>query len=144
MLDEYPSKTHPKLKSRARKGIPDSGWGDIWYKLSQAEIIDSDYAELCDEEVPEKDLHSIVKDITRTFPKHIYFFERYGKGQMALLNVLKSISLSNSDTGYVQGMGYIAAVLLMYQEEERAYSTLNALLVNYNLREFFLPGMPKL
>lgn len=41
-------------------------------------------------------------------------------------------------------MGYIAAVLLMYQEEEKAFKTLNALLINYNMKEFFLPGMPKL
>lgn len=53
MLDEYPEKTHPKLKSRARKGIPDSGRGDIWYKLCQAELLDVNYAELCDEEMSE-------------------------------------------------------------------------------------------
>ena len=30
MLDSYPDKTHSKLKSRARKGIPDSVRGYAW------------------------------------------------------------------------------------------------------------------
>ncbi len=33
MLEEYPEKKHPKLKSRARKGIPDAIRGYAWQIL---------------------------------------------------------------------------------------------------------------
>ena len=49
----------------------------------------------------DKDARSIAKDIARTFPKHIYFFEKFGKGQTTLFNVLKAISIYHEETGYV-------------------------------------------
>lgn len=39
MMATYPAKKHLKLKGRARKGIPNSIWGIMWYKLSQADQI---------------------------------------------------------------------------------------------------------
>lgn len=33
MLEEYPEKQHPKIKSRARKGIPDAIRGYAWQVL---------------------------------------------------------------------------------------------------------------
>jgi hypothetical protein len=33
MLEEYPEKKHPKLKTRARKGIPDAIRGYAWQML---------------------------------------------------------------------------------------------------------------
>jgi len=33
---------------------------------------------------------------------------------MSLFNVLKALSLHDHELGYVQGMGYLAAILLMY------------------------------
>lgn len=35
MLEEYPEKQHPKIKSRARKGIPDAIRGYAWQVLMQ-------------------------------------------------------------------------------------------------------------
>jgi hypothetical protein len=35
MLAEYPEKKHPKLKSRARKGMPDAIRGYAWQMLIQ-------------------------------------------------------------------------------------------------------------
>lgn len=34
MLEDYPKKMHSKLKSRARKGIPDSFRGSAWKSLA--------------------------------------------------------------------------------------------------------------
>jgi hypothetical protein len=34
MLEDYPKKIHSKLKSRARKGIPDSFRGIAWKSLT--------------------------------------------------------------------------------------------------------------
>ena len=59
--------------------------GEIWYTISQAKVEamkeeDNLYDKLLKHSGMEKDVQSIVKDITRTFPKHYYFYERYGKG----------------------------------------------------------------
>ena len=71
--------------------------GEIWYALSQARAEASKHDEdlyetLLKQNGTQKDVLSIVKDITRTFPKHYYFYERYGKGQTTLFNVLKALS----------------------------------------------------
>jgi hypothetical protein len=43
----------------------------------------------------------IFKDITRTFTKHVYFKDKFGKGQGTLFNVLKGISIEEKESGYV-------------------------------------------
>ena len=87
---------------------------------------------------------SIFKDVSRTFPHHIYFKDRYGEGQKALFCVLKALALHESETSYVQGMGYMAGVLLTYMDMEDAFACMVGILRKYNMREFFLPGMPGL
>lgn len=69
-----------------------------------------------------------MKDLSRTFPKHIYLMQKTGYElwfhflnslrQEVLLNVLKAYSVFNKDVGYCQGMGFVTALLLMYMEEE--------------------------
>lgn len=44
---------------------------------------------------------------------------------MALHNVLKVYSLYDTDVGYCQGMGFLAALLLMYLEEEVCFRCLS-------------------
>lgn len=85
-----------------------------------------------------------MKDISRTFPKHSFFHERLGKGQKSLFNVLKAISVYHKESGYVQGMGYITACLLMYMSEEDAFWTMVSILEKYDHTKFFLPSMPGL
>ena len=102
------------------------------------------YKQLSKHSGMKSDVESILKDITRTFPKHIYFYEKLGKGQTTLFNVLKALSMHHEDSGYVQGMGYITAILLMYMDEERAFMSMNGIFENFAIKGFFLPGMPKL
>lgn len=121
----------------------------MWYKLSQADQIskkaDLDmYEAYSKNKGQEKDNKSIAKDIARTFPKHIFFYEKFGIGQTTLFNVLKALSIQHEDTGYVQGMGYIAAVLLMHTDEERVFKIMNTLFINYNMKGYYLKDMPKL
>lgn len=98
MLESYPTKVHPKLKSRARKGIPDSFRATAWKTLAciekvKSEFKDFDYNEKLNEQVSKKNADAILKDITRTFPNHVYFYEKFGKGQMKLFDVLKVLSM---------------------------------------------------
>jgi hypothetical protein len=39
--------------------------------------------------------------VSRTFPKHVFFKDKFGLGQKALFCVLKALSLAEPDTGYV-------------------------------------------
>jgi hypothetical protein len=47
-------------------------------------------------------------------PEHKFFSEDCGPGQKALFAVLKCLAHMNPDTGYVQGMGFLTAVLMTY------------------------------
>lgn len=77
-------------------------------------------------------------------PNHVYFKEKFGVGQRALFCVLKGVSLVEKETGYVQGMNYLAGMLLTYMDMEDAFSCMLCILRDYNMRDFFLPGMPGL
>lgn len=130
-----------KVKSRARKGIPDSLRGDIWRKLSGADACLADlanqgvYQRLKAKAAPEAVEVQIRKDITRTFPKHIMFQnvaekkagngtledqDSYSEGQLALFNVLKAFA-NHSPIGYCQGMGQSCGTFLMYMGEEESF-----------------------
>ncbi|GLC37269.1 hypothetical protein PLESTB_001141800 [Pleodorina starrii] len=70
----------------------------------------------------------IMRDLNRTFPNNIYFMQRQGPGQKALFSVLWATAAYRPAVGYVQGMGFLAAVLLLYMEAEEAFWTLQAML----------------
>lgn len=71
---------------------------------------------------------SIFKDISRTFPSHVFFRDKFGLGQKALFFVLKAIAIEEPRSGYVQGMGYMAAVLLTYMGMEESFAAMIGLL----------------
>lgn len=50
--------------------------------------------------------------------------------QKHLFHVLAAYSMYNTEVGYCQGMSQIAALLLMYMDEEEAFWGLSHLLVN--------------
>ena len=97
MLEDYPDKKIPKLKSRARKGIPDAIRGYAWSILNQGskhlgaaagsakgseESKDKSavFKGLMEEQGDQKLIISIFKDISRTMPEHIFFKDRFGTG----------------------------------------------------------------
>merc|ERR1719367_2619383 len=86
----------------------------------------------------------IVRDINRTFPKHVLYRDKHGLGQVQLLNVLRAYSVFNAEVGYCQGMGFICGVLLMYMCEDDAFLMLCSLLENYRMAGLFMPDLPLL
>ncbi|KAF4352337.1 hypothetical protein G4B88_000940 [Cannabis sativa] len=87
----------------------------------------------------------IIRDISRTFPSHVFFQQRHGPGQRSLYNVLKAYSVYDRDVGYVQGMGFLAGLLLLYMSEEDAFWLLVALLkgaVHAPMEGLYLVGLP--
>lgn len=143
--DRYSSRA-AKLRGRLYKGIPDCVRGEAWKLLSNSGKLRNantgKYALLLARPSPHTE--QINRDINRTFPKHIFFQDRGGLGQTLLFNVLKAFSLYNPTVGYCQGMGFIAAMLLIYMEEEDAFWVLVKLCETYGMSGLFMEGFPAL
>lgn len=138
----------PKLHGRVAKGIPDCVRGTVWKLIVNARGVQKElgfsYPELCAKAHNTKDGRQIDLDIKRTYRNHFMFRDKKGMGQKALSNILKAYSIFNVDIGYCQGMADIAALLVMYMEEEEAWWTLVALIRRYAMQGLFSLGFPRL
>jgi len=143
-FDEFKTKNFSKLKSRTRKGIPDSIRSYIWQLFGEKDkYYEKDLFSKLDKIPMDEDTEIvIIKDLDRTFPACQFFKEKYGNGQRKLYKVLSYYSKYNTDTGYVQGMGFIVAVFLTYMDEESSFFMLHSLMKKYNMEGFYLPGFP--
>nr|XP_006819667.1 PREDICTED: USP6 N-terminal-like protein-like [Saccoglossus kowalevskii] len=143
----YPSE---KLQRRVYKGIPHSIRGDIWSRLLELKKVkdeqDGIYEMKSRARKMSPDIRQIDLDVNRTYRDHIMFRDRYGVKQQALFHVLAAYSMYNTEVGYCQGMSQIAALLLMYLNEEDAFWALSQLLTDtkHAMHGFFIPGFPKL
>lgn len=146
-------KAHPAtVKRRVRKGIPNELRGLAWQLLSGGRHLMSEqpgvFAKLLQPGSSTPTELEIMRDLNRTFPNHVYFIRRQGPGQSVLYHVLRAYAAYDPKVGYVQGMGFISAVLLMYMSAEEAFWTLVALLKGGSkhppLEGLFSAGMPLL
>ncbi|KAK5117177.1 hypothetical protein LTR85_008945 [Meristemomyces frigidus] len=120
----------PKLVNRTWKGIPDRWRATAWHCFLSTsarrrgsyvsdEVLASEFHKL--QEMSAADDVQIDVDVPRTINLHIMFRRRYRGGQRLLFRVLHAISLYCPEPGYVQGMASLAATLLCYYDEERAF-----------------------
>ncbi|XP_029008373.1 USP6 N-terminal-like protein [Betta splendens] len=147
--DKY--KNSDKLVKRVYKGIPLQLRGQAWALLLDIDKVKEDnkgkyekmkrQARNMSTEIKQIDL-----DVNRTFRNHIMFMDRFGVKQQALFHVLAAYSVYNTEVSYCQGMSQIAAILLMYLNEEDAFWALSQLLTitKHAMHGFFIPGFPKL
>ncbi|OZC04944.1 hypothetical protein X798_08062 [Onchocerca flexuosa] len=141
-----------KLKKRLWKGVPEKFRSLVWARLLrinhyQQEQKRNVYRELLMRaRLISKDIKQIDLDINRTYRDHLAFRRRYDVKQQSLFNVLAAYAMYNTEVGYCQGMSQIAALFLMYMDEEDAFWCLHALLIDkkYSMHGFFVPGFPKL
>lgn len=138
-----------KLKRRVFKGIPDSIRGEAWKKMLCVDKFDrtgiyNQFRNFAQHNSP--DIRQIDLDVNRTYRNHIMFRDRFSVKQQALFNILSAYSVYNTDVGYCQGMSGIAALLLMYMNEEDAFWALSELLTDrkHSMHGMFVPGFPKL
>ncbi|KAJ8109582.1 hypothetical protein OPT61_g7352 [Boeremia exigua] len=148
MLFEFDTKDS-KLVARTWKGIPDRWRATAWYSFlaesakkkadspSEDDLIESFY-ELQGESSAED--VQIDVDVPRTINRHIMFRRRYRGGQRLLFRVLHAMSLYLPETGYVQGMAPLAATLLCYYEEDRAFVMLVRLWMLRGLERLYESG----
>ncbi|KAJ1369920.1 hypothetical protein KIN20_031526 [Parelaphostrongylus tenuis] len=140
-----------KLQERIWKGIPEKLRMKIWPRLLGAidmrDARPNMYQELLIRALlVSKDIKQIDLDINRTYRDHLAFRRRYDVKQRSLMNVLAAYSMYNTEVGYCQGMSQIAALLLMYLDEEDTFWCIHALMVGkkHTMHGFFVPGFPKL
>ena len=144
--DVFSSKKFSKLKKRTRKGIPDSLRSNVWQlfaemkKFYQKDIFQKFSKEKLDEDTEE----TIIKDLDRTYPSCQLFTDKYGKGQRKLFNVLSAYSLYNKEIGYVQGMGFLVALFLIYMDEESSFFMLDSIMKKYEMKGTYINGFPDL
>ena len=143
---EYMTKKFDKLKSRTRKGVPDSLRSYVWQLFAEKDkYYEKDIFQKLDSIKIKEELDTvIIKDLDRTYPNCQLFKDKYGNGQRKLYKVLSNYSKYNTSTGYVQGMGFIAAVFLTYMDEESSFFMLHSLMKKYGLEGFYLPNFPEL
>lgn len=145
---KYKSTQFKKLKQLTREGIPDNLRGTFWIKYAEVSYyhINGLYNQLVLITIPPtlESETTILKDLTRTFPLNSHFNEQYGIGQRSLFHVLSAYSHYNKEIGYVQGMSFIAALLLIYMDEENAFYCLHSIMKKYELEGFYLEGFPML
>jgi hypothetical protein len=114
-FEEFSKNNFDKLKSRARKGIPDCLRGYVWQHLGKVNI----YLEknpglyityLNDEKINTEDEAIILRDIDRTFPKHSFFKDKYGLG-LVLFNQgsVRFIMFSGPTRSTIQKLGMYKA-----------------------------------
>ena len=143
---EFITKKFNKLKERTRKGVPDSLRSYVWQLFAEKDkYYEKDIFQKLESIKIKEELDTvIIKDLDRTYPNCQLFKEKYGNGQRKLYKVLSNYSKYNTATGYVQGMGFIAAVFLTYMDEESSFFMLHSLMKKYELEGFYLPGFPEL
>ncbi|OXB73790.1 UNVERIFIED_CONTAM: hypothetical protein H355_010336 [Colinus virginianus] len=140
-----------KMCRRVYKGIPLQVRGQVWSLLLDVEKMKKEnegkYEQMKQQaKCWSSEIKQIDLDVNRTFRNHIMFRDRYGVKQQALFHVLSAYSVYNTEVSYCQGMSQIAAILLMYLNEEDAFWALAQLLTNqkHAMHGFFIPGFPKL
>ena len=107
-------------------GIPDAVRGRIWTKILDIDTIRDQhpnkfYSKLC--QVPnESACKDIMKDVERTMSELCLWDEELLGGNNKLYNVLVAYANFDEEVGYVQGINYIAALLIFYvKDEEQAF-----------------------
>ncbi|XP_026869642.2 USP6 N-terminal-like protein [Electrophorus electricus] len=144
-------KSSDRMMKRVYKGIPLQLRGQVWSLLLDVEKVKKENERKYEKMKEQARLYSteikqIDLDVNRTFRNHIMFMDRLGVKQQSLFHVLSAYSVYNTEVSYCQGMSQIAAILLMYMNEEDAFWALSQLLTNqkHAMHGFFIPGFPKL
>lgn len=135
-------KSNRKTQEMWWQGLPSSVRGKVW-RLAignelnvTSEIYEScltraqtKLSELyCKSDIDQENSMNVIQlDISRTFP-HLCIFQRGGPYSEMLHLLLAAYVCYRPDVGYVQGMSYIAAILILNMEQEDAFICFSNLL----------------
>lgn len=119
-----------ELKSLIRLGIPHELRHRVWKFLVNIRTrelrkqYDSDgkyYANLCQSHVAPLHAKQIDLDLLRTLPTNKNFSDLDCEGTNRLKKILRAYSVHNPSIGYCQGLNRVAAVALLYLNEQDAF-----------------------
>lgn len=159
----FPPKS-AKVKRFIRKGIPPDWRGDAWFWYAGGPAMVAKnygvYKNLVQQAaaggVSETDAEIIERDLNRTFPDNIRFkpdppssspdggcnSQQHTEPETSILQalrrVLRAFSIHNPRIGYCQSLNFLAGLLLLFMEEEKAFWMLNI------ITGIYLPGTHEL
>ncbi|OHS99721.1 TBC domain containing protein [Tritrichomonas foetus] len=129
-----------------RIGIPNKYRGKVWALLTNAEKAkkeaDFKYDDLKNNESKSKRI--IDCDVPRTYPS---WSPSISNDKLeSLRRLLNAYAQTDTEIGYTQGMNFIAAMFLIYQDEETAFWSFYSLMHLSSIphRNFFADDFPKL
>ncbi|EWC47639.1 hypothetical protein DRE_03259 [Drechslerella stenobrocha 248] len=88
-----------------------------------------------------KTVSQLEKEIKKDMGQRTSFANYKGFRQEGLMGLMKAYAIYDPEVGYVQGMAFLGAPLLLNMTEEEAFCLLVELMRTYSLRDMFTPGM---
>eukprot|EP00923_Selenidium_pygospionis_P046149 GHVN01079605.1.p1 GENE.GHVN01079605.1~~GHVN01079605.1.p1 ORF type:complete len:870 (+),score=211.45 GHVN01079605.1:135-2744(+) len=134
-----------RLKGLLRKGVPDSLRGEVWcHCLGSQELRDANpdaYAWFVKAPIPQIVEDQILVDVRRTFPNnrryrrrqrrilseggsHVEASDSTPEGLGSLERVLHAYAAYDTHVAYCQSMNFVAALLLLFMDEDLAFWSL--------------------
>uniref|UniRef100_A0AAV2L363 Rab-GAP TBC domain-containing protein n=2 Tax=Knipowitschia caucasica TaxID=637954 RepID=A0AAV2L363_KNICA len=136
----------PELKALVRCGVPHEHRSHLWrwcvsfHVKKLREHIAPDYYETLlnvAKEKPNPASKQIELDLLRTLPNNKHYASPSAPGIQKLRNVLTAFSWRNPDIGYCQGLNRLAAIALLYLDQEDAFWTLIAIVEVFMPRDYY-------
>ncbi|KAK7891526.1 hypothetical protein WMY93_023489 [Mugilogobius chulae] len=136
----------PELKSLVRCGVPHEHRSQLWrwcvsfHVKKLRENMAPDYYETLlnvAKEKPNPASKQIELDLLRTLPNNKHYSSPSATGIQKLRNVLTAFSWRNPDIGYCQGLNRLAAIALLYLDQEDAFWTLIAIVEVFMPRDYY-------
>ncbi|XP_015252770.1 PREDICTED: TBC1 domain family member 2B [Cyprinodon variegatus] len=136
----------PELKSLIRCGVPHEHRSLVWRWCVTLHVkkfrdhLAPDYYETLlkvARDRPNPASKQIELDLLRTLPNNKHYASPSAGGINKLRNVLVAFSWRNPDIGYCQGLNRLAAIALLYLDQEDAFWTLVAIVEVFMPRDYY-------
>ncbi|XP_067090606.1 TBC1 domain family member 2B [Osmerus mordax] len=136
----------PELKTLMRSGVPHVHRSKVWrwcvafHVKKFRDSLATDYYETLlrvAREKPNPASKQIELDLLRTLPNNKHYSSPSADGIQKLRNVLMAFSWRNPDIGYCQGLNRLAAIALLYLDQEDAFWCLIAIVEVFMPRDYY-------
>ncbi|XP_054475143.1 TBC1 domain family member 2B [Anoplopoma fimbria] len=136
----------PELKALFRSGVPHEHRSQVWrwcvsfhVKKFRDHLAPDYYETLLNvaRDKPNPASKQIELDLLRTLPNNKHYSSPSAGGIQKLRNVLMAFSWRNPDIGYCQGLNRLAAIALLYLDQEDAFWSLIAIVEVFMPRDYY-------
>ncbi|XP_035520590.1 TBC1 domain family member 2B [Morone saxatilis] len=136
----------PELKALMRCGVPHEHRSKVWrwcvsfhVKKFRDHLAPDYYETLLNvaRDKPNPASKQIELDLLRTLPNNKHYASPSAGGIQKLRNILMAFSWRNPDIGYCQGLNRLAAIALLYLDQEDAFWSLIAIVEVFMPRDYY-------